>query len=388
MYQSSPSTAQSQDVIYQLEALLSDDGSSHLARAQLQQHISNSSSVQSRRASRVSKPSSASNSPQHFQRKRAITSQSIPRRRPGLYQQCLQIPQQSVGEESTEHQASARPFSWHPSSAAAQQCRPQSHFVASTRNSFNNYPSAATSGIPTPVTHPDLGLHLISRPWYDTDDASSLYRQSSDYDVCASTDLVIDTSVQDSYFTQPYPQYSSLTQPSSEGYAVFSPIQYPASAWTSTLSTFSTNTAPATPDFVPLQALSREDRPSPLPRKDSNELIGMGLYDGPDRHSWSLDSIMDGTTSLLTERPLSMGKGLKLEETWEPPEEDDSDSEEQDEEDDEQTQVAGSTEADNSKPQPAQQSAAANEQLPIQMPTINMMNHSFFFDRDPMPSQG
>lgn len=327
----------------------------------------------------MSKPSSATNSPQNFQRRRATTSQSIPRRRPNFYQQCLQVPLQDAEEERIDSQASVRPFSWHPSSVATQQQRPQSYCVAPSRNSLQDYPSFPASGIPTPLTHPELGLQLNSRPWYDTEDASSLYQQSSDYDVYGPNDLTINTSMQDGYFTNPYIQYSSSTNQSSEGYAVFSPMQYPTSAWTSTLSTLSTQTAPATPDFVAIEESRNQNDLPTLPRKESDELIGMGLYDVPDRHSWSLDSIMDGPTSLLATRPLSMGKGLKLEETWEPPEEEDSDSEEADEDDDDESQDSPSIEVEH------QHVRVANHptqflQSAAEIPYAHMADQSFFFD--------
>ena len=72
----------------------------------------------------------------------------------------------------------------------------------------------------------------------------------------------------------------------------------------------------------------------------------MGLYDTPDRHSFSLDSAPDIHMGSFSADPHheSLGKGLKLEETWQPPaeEEEDDDNEEEeadscsDEEDKEQ----------------------------------------------------
>lgn len=94
------------------------------------------------------------------------------------------------------------------------------------------------------------------------------------------------------------------------------------------------------------------------------ELVGMGLYDLPDS---SLD-----WTSPLGE---ATGKGLKLEETWQPPEDEDEDEEDEDEDDD-----ASSDDGEDELPPP-----------PAPMPAVNcaktqgpgnLEGQSFFFDED------
>ena len=130
----------------------------------------------------------------------------------------------------------------------------------------------------------------------------------------------------------------------------------------------------------------------------------MGLHDGPDRHSWSLESMLDGPTNLFSShRPESTGKGLKLEETWEPPEEEDeTDSEEQEEEDEEEEGEAvgecececeNDAEAEDQEGQDAEGDEEMirlaegalglgnrDETVPQQPP--NMSNQSFFFESD------
>lgn len=70
-------------------------------------------------------------------------------------------------------------------------------------------------------------------------------------------------------------------------------------------------------------------------------LVGMGLYDAPDKYEAdpglnnyrsSLSSLLGGGAPRLRDSP---GKGLKLEETWQPPE---SDDEEEDEEEDDENE--------------------------------------------------
>ena len=98
---------------------------------------------------------------------------------------------------------------------------------------------------------------------------------------------------------------------------------------------------------------------------DGKELVGMGLYDAPDPTStWG--GLLEAT-----------GKGLKLEETWQPPED-----EEDDDEDDASSE--GSME-EPSPPLPAVGQQGQHLQLPVhvkaQIPG-SMEGQSFFFDDD------
>ena len=120
----------------------------------------------------------------------------------------------------------------------------------------------------------------------------------------------------------------------------------------------------------------------------------MGLHDGPDRNSWSLESMLDGPTNLFSSnRPDSMGKGLKLEETWEPPEEEDETDNE--EEDDEEAEGEQESEAESDDPtgqavegddemirlaEGALGLGNRDEMVPQRPP--NLSNHSFFFESD------
>lgn len=107
------------------------------------------------------------------------------------------------------------------------------------------------------------------------------------------------------------------------------------------------------------------------------ELVGMGLYDLPEPSlSWS-DGLIERT-----------GKGLKLEETWQPPEEDEDDnnSEAGDDEDEDAGDASsddGSVEELSQPPPPPPQSANAIQQG-VSKPRVqgNMEGQSFFFDED------
>lgn len=120
-------------------------------------------------------------------------------------------------------------------------------------------------------------------------------------------------------------------------------------------------------DFLPIQHPAMELESSPMEDEDmedsGKELVGMGLYDAPESElTWS--SMLVGGT----------GKGLKLEETWQPPEEDED--EEPEEEEDDASSDDGSVEE-----MPAQ----TTNQIPVNVPTkpqTNMDGQSFFFDED------
>ena len=111
----------------------------------------------------------------------------------------------------------------------------------------------------------------------------------------------------------------------------------------------------------------------------------MGLYDHPDRNSFSLDSLTESHAGSLGAHPHheSLGKGLKLEETWRPPEE-----VEEDEEDDEDAESSeGEDHAVDEIPPiddgaQAWQVGGGKVQDTLQPMYTDLSNQSFFFDGD------
>ncbi|KAK0728098.1 hypothetical protein B0T26DRAFT_748372 [Lasiosphaeria miniovina] len=113
---------------------------------------------------------------------------------------------------------------------------------------------------------------------------------------------------------------------------------------------FDRDTAPPTPeDFVQAQKvetkLATEDSIPYQPLEDDESegeiLYGMGLYDAPDKtatnpildlHRSTIFSLLGGAGSY----PEPTGKGLKLEDAWEPPASDDEDVESEDDADDDE----------------------------------------------------
>lgn len=231
------------------------------------------------------------------------------------------------------------------------------------------YNTSYVYGIPTPTTQPMPNSQFLSKGWFNPEDPSGFYQPSSDYDVYRSIEL--DTSVQNGYYSN-----ISQYQPTSETSAVFSPVPYPTVV-PGSISTYATYTAPATPDFLPITEMTDDTPQRPtLSRADSKELIGIGLYDAPDRDSWSFETLMGGDHNA---RPLSLGKGLKLEETWEPPEEDDKTDDEEEEEEEEEGEEAEDEEMiEETIEQQLQQVVNNAPQAPI----ATTSEQSFFFDTE------
>lgn len=180
------------------------------------------------------------------------------------------------------------------------------------------------------------------------------------------------------YFTNMAPSYDPAFYPSTE-------IQQPG--WSQQVYTTTPAAPPLAPDYLPLPlepSSEKADSLAPggeaqLPRKRSKELVGMGLYDNPDDDLWSeLD--LDHASflyHLANPHRESTGKGLKLEETWEPPKGQDGVEDEEayssDEAEEELPTVPTTT---------MEQGSAAFYQ-----PYGDLSNQSFFFDHDePYPA--
>lgn len=125
-------------------------------------------------------------------------------------------------------------------------------------------------------------------------------------------------------------------------------------------------------DFLPIQhpAVEQETNSVDEDMEDSGkELVGMGLYDLPE-------------PSLTWDSPVveATGKGLKLEETWQPPEDDDDEEEADQEADD-----ASSDDGEEELPPPLAKQEPEQLQVPVnikpQTPS-SMEGQSFFFDED------
>ena len=303
-----------------------------MARAKLSRQISSASTTSRGRCDRVFKPNSAGSSPQ---RRKAINAYRNSRYRTDFSQgHPLQRRSMMNADELQRPVQTTRPMSWHPSAHSLQ------HPGFSIQHSFNHprysamtdQQSLATEELATPVIPPNMENSFV--PAYVGADGSYGMYPSSLMDVYSehSEGFNLDTTY-DSCL-----DFSAHAKPQLPSYDEYQPPPPPPCAtqtWTDFLSHFPSYTSPPTPEFLPIQhptdgwtESSEEPVRSQPVRKQSVELVGMGLYDSP-----SHGAVEVGMNGLLQHgleegsQRASLGKGLKLEETWQPPDEDDASSE-------------------------------------------------------------
>lgn len=119
--------------------------------------------------------------------------------------------------------------------------------------------------------------------------------------------------------------------------------------WNSFIAHGFNTTTPPTPEHVPslphprsasTEVSGRPQAPCEADDDDNGEvLIGMGLYDTPEKvaadpHLNNYRSTVSSLLGATFQASEPMGRGLKLEETWEPPASDDDEADDVDEDDD------------------------------------------------------
>lgn len=283
----------------------------------------------------------------------------------------LPVPATGLSPEPTKR--SQRPVSWHPDSSHFQahqqygQSLPQPqppqqplanayHLSAQGRWNDQTLPNyqqmspmpASYSCQASPVTFSPLSLpsnDVHSQPCYYVDSQGwSLPQQqvpnyvSPPVDSCSISPALESNMDYAETFPPLFP--ATMANPStdsSQGSA--------SSEWRSFVEHGFDRTFPPTPENLPQMqlkpAVQMEEpapyEPLPEPEDDSEILVGMGLYDAPDKQGADpgLSNYRSTVSSLLGGAPKlpEAGKGLKLEETWQPPESDDEDEDEAEGED-------------------------------------------------------
>jgi hypothetical protein len=311
-------------------------------------------------AMRVMKPRSAHNSPSTYAaqgRRRVIKNDSyhhIPVFQPA--DETMSFTPQSIPQDSTR---SARPFSWHPPSQYVQQ--PGSHLLSQHQTQYE---------VPTPqyplYSYGDTDYFMSHRQFPPTPAVYSGYASPAS----AFSPLSLPTTGFEQQPLQYFPQASWATMPElsppapaaapmvdrlarsstgtgSDGYsdgAVASTLD----SWNTFVSRgFASSDTPPTPqDFAQapqaeVRLQSEESIPyQPLEAEDNDKgeiLYGMGLYDAPEKpadaqlqyHQPAMSSLLGSTFTC----PEATGKGLKLEDAWEPPASDDEESQKGDDDD-------------------------------------------------------
>lgn len=386
------STGFTNDATLDIDAMLFDV-SGRMARAQLARQISSGSATSIKRSARVFKVNSTGNSPQNITRRRTSSTHRSSRHRSDIYNH-IPIPPQPTTNYGQQGQEPARPVSWHPSTRTPNRSSGwTTSYYAPGRYSMGDHQSLALDSFPQPVPQSEVESTATRSTHYSMD-GSSIACQSTAMSLYESNlqSLNLDTSYQSCMASDTTNhQYTDMTM--LDGFPAFSPNSYSTQTWAESLSAFPTYTTPPTPDFLPIQHPSdmwqgyMHGSVPPIPRKPSKELVGMGLYDDiPDRGSFSLESAFDGHFGdVISHAQLERtGKGLKLEETWQPPEDEDDEGEEDDEDEDEdELEEVKSEKASEAVKQEAPTSSEPTTTQGNPPTTYgDLSNQSFFFDSD------
>ncbi|MCJ1354122.1 MAG: hypothetical protein MMC33_004109 [Icmadophila ericetorum] len=367
------------------------DVSGRMARAQLARQISNSSATSMRRAARVLKVNSTGNSPQNITRRRASSTHRSSRHRPDVYSH-IPIPPQLASNYGQQVQAEqARPVSWHPSTRTPNRSSGwAASYYAPARYSMGDHQNISVTGFPAPAIQSEPESATSMSTHYSMDGSSIAYQSTamSLYEGNPQS-LNLDTTYQSCIAPDfANPQYSDATM--TDGFPTFPPNGYSTQTWAESLSAFPTYTTPPTPDFLPIQYPSdmwqgcMQDSVTTLPKKPSKELVGMGLYDDLDIDSFSLESALNGHFGHVVKHTHlePTGKGLKLEETWQPPEEEDDDGEEDEDEDESEEEAKYEKAPQHVKPEAHMSSVPTATQNNPPTAYGDLSNQSFFFDND------
>jgi hypothetical protein len=289
-----------------------------------------------RYSARIEKPRSNHPSPRGLERRRTVSAAKQYATLDDHYRIMFGLDADGSKEEghSREHNT-ARPVSWHPSS---------SHFQGlQTRK-----PDWSSLQPQPPSQHQNT---LVTNKYTEADTPISNYNEQHPHlaDLAWSSYMHGQVTAESEQ-----PSYSSLSCHSNTSW--HSPaLNLPADTRSSYLH-------PTQSDRLFLeQPIARHSQESNegrhrLVRKKSDELIGLGLYDPPESSPSAF-----GVGSAL------MGKGLKLEETWQPPEEM--------EEDEDEDEGAESSEEEEEPPHQLEQQWPQNP-----LPLMNLSGQSFFFE--------
>lgn len=244
----------------------------------------------------------------------------------------------------------SRPVSWHPSSQRFQAHQSSSYFEPQmdwTRQSHNS---------PRTSNHGSDFYSLSNRnSMYEPTASQSMY--PSVYGMHRGSDES-DSSWQSVQQAQSY-VHSCVNTPTTE------PLPWYLQQWAQKNQQHVTiNSHNMSSDFLPIQHPATQDQE--MEEDNGEKLVALGLYDLPEPSS-SWNDMAEST-----------GKGLKLEETWQPPEEED-DEEEEDAADDASSEAS----EEPSPPLPSVNERHQQLQLPVHVKPQtpgSMEGQSFFFD--------
>ncbi|KAJ6119607.1 hypothetical protein N7523_003887 [Penicillium sp. IBT 18751x] len=324
------------------------------------------------RQARVMKPRSAGNSPSSaMARRRATVVQSA------MHGSSNQYPSWEAALLASAARNS-RPISWHPSSARTRGLsNPTSapDFTSENHAAMGAFPDQLMTGYPVYANDNMMSYPVSAGPAYSPDYLSMYPEMQNPMPLPQQTPAMsmsnsqVEPMAWDVATTNM--DMSNMAQTTSDGWSLdmltMANIPPAATACPSYASVPSPGelSGPSTPDFLPIQQFDSSASQEQKKPKSEEELVGMGLYSHPD-----------GLRAQTQQT--SLGKGLKLEETFSPS---DDENEDGDEIAAEQIQPAAQETVPMSQP--------SNFSLPKQpsKQALNLLHKSFFFDHDDMDQQ-
>ncbi|OAA77542.1 hypothetical protein LEL_04365 [Akanthomyces lecanii RCEF 1005] len=311
-------------------------------------------------AMRVMKPTSANNSPRSVMaaRRRTMMNDGTNTRRQQQILEYLNTAQNLGPPRQDAMTSQGRPLSWHPSS----------HLLA-PQPSFQHTPG--TNPLSTPNMYTDYhDMYCGAGPQYSPM-VESYSTNTSPASTFSPLPAAFPPLENDQYFGAEGWEMTQKPEvfytPTEEGQMF--PNSFPSgmesgqmqgnnsAEWNNFIMHGFNRTSPPTPETFlqpPQQQAPTQERAGsftqvePAEEEEGEILVGMGLYDTPDKHQEDpqLNNYRSTVSSLLGStfrHPEPVGKGLKLEETWEPPKSEDEDDDSDDGKDAEGEEEAAGT---------------------------------------------
>lgn len=176
---------------------------------------------------------------------------------------------------------------------------------------------------------------------------------------------------------QQIPQ-SYVPQPSTQD--TYPPANYRLPQWPETQSSFANSlqdpqisAGPRHCSSNPGQKVGAKAAPQ-MSKRANKVLSGIGLYDD------KVPDFLSGTSGEPNRD--SMGKGLKLEETWQPPQDEDEEEEDEDDDEDEEGSYSTDEAEDMEEEPPMMATAPQTAQTAFYPPYADLSHQSFFFSND------
>ena len=339
-----------------------------------------------KRTSRVTKQISASNSPNHVQRRRTTANHSSRAHSRLSQDKAYQTREQQLRNfySSQQHMRYSRPMSWHPGFDVSHHSSVQAqHREPALGNAIDGLEKLDVNGTPSSSVQQSIHNAFSMGYGYPLQTSTSAYSN-----VPAAASSYGKPFPDDECSYDSYPMYSISDQaqpqcgaqqpmyPDHGGMDYQLPQQWhemgPESINTAAVS-YSTSEMSSMSVQLPSEATKqrRAHDDVQVSKKKSKELVGMGLYDDKD------NGFMLGIDSVSLQDPSrdSVGKGLKLEETWQPPNEPD------DEEDEDGYSTDEAEEAEEVPPEPVPTTFPGTQKT-VYPPHADLSNQSFFFEED------